>query len=364
MSTDQVSRPLQVEIRNASKMYGQLVAIRDVNLGIEQGEFFSILGPSGGGKTTILRAIAGLLDLTSGELLLAGKSVRNIPVYKRGIGIMFQNYALFPHMTVANNVAFGLKMRNLPAAEIKRRTHEAMDRVQLSALGNRMPSELSGGQQQRVALARAIVVNPSVILLDEPLGALDRNLRVAMQAELKALQRELNVTTICVTHDQEEALSLSDRVAVMNQGTIEQIGRPVDIYEQPVSRFVAGFIGGTNLLDGVFKKPGGIKLADGTILPADVGNGAVYVENSPVAVSIRYEALKLQPVCSKPPHEEGLTLAGTVTSIAYGGRDSLYHVMLSNGVTLIVSDRGPPVYAVGESVLLFWPSGSARLLTR
>jgi len=360
-SEDSGAPPFQVELRNATKLYGDFVAIRDVNLGIAKGEFFSILGPSGGGKTTVLRAIAGLLNLTSGDLLIAGAPVNDVPVYKRGMGIMFQNYALFPHMTVFENIAFGLRMRKVGKAELQARVKQAMARVHLDKFGDRMPSQLSGGQQQRVALARAIIVNPTVILLDEPLGALDRNLRIAMQAELKSLQRELAITTICVTHDQEEALSLSDRIAILDNGSVRQVGTPIDIYESPRSRFVASFVGGTNLIEGIVEEcssgASSLRLAGGTLLRVAGGRRAA---GEKAAFSLRREAIRISKQRSASPDD--VTLAGTVTNIAYGGSESIFHVRVDDGLTLVVAAGGKPAFATGDTVHLSWQSGAGRYL--
>ncbi len=355
--------PFQVELRHATKLYGDFAAIRDVDLGVRSGEFFSILGPSGGGKTTVLRAIAGLLDLTAGELLVAGRPVTDIPVHKRGMGIVFQNYALFPHMTVAENIAFGLKMRRIGRAETTERVTAAMARVRLDGLGDRRPSQLSGGQQQRVALARAIVINPTVILLDEPLGALDRNLRIAMQAELKALQRDLAITTLCVTHDQEEALSLSDRIAVMNRGTIAQTGTPVEIYETPANRFVAGFVGGTNLIDGTVQGRDGdlptVRLTGGDLIRIPLAGAPA--PGSGVTLSLRYESVRLDPDPTTDPGRNAVT--GTVVATAYAGAGSLIHVRVNEWLTLVALAAGPPGHQAGDQVHLSWSLDATRALT-
>ncbi len=351
----------QVELVRATKLYDGVAAIRDVDLRVEKGEFFSILGPSGGGKTTVLRAIAGLLDLSSGDLRIAGQPVRSVPVHRRGVAVVFQNYALFPHMTVYGNIAFGLRMRHVDPAEADARVRQAMERVRLSGMADRKPSQLSGGQQQRVALARAIVVNPEVLLLDEPLAALDRNLRIEMQSELKILQRDLAVTTICVTHDQEEALSLSDRIAVMNRGSIEQIGTPMDIYEHPASRFVAGFVGGTNLLDGVVTASVDgvvtLQLAGGVQILA--AGGASVGEKR--ALSLRHECFTLTDA-SVPALPMDNSITGTVTNIAYGGAESIFHVRIGESLTLVATLPGQPAHAVGASVTVSWPASRGLLL--
>jgi putative spermidine/putrescine transport system ATP-binding protein len=239
-----------VRFNAVTKRFGEVAALDDVSIAIRQGEFMTLLGPSGCGKTTLLNLAAGFLSPDSGEVLIAGRRMNDVPTYKREIGMMFQNYALFPHMNVAGNVAYGLKVRGVAKQERDRRVEAALALVRLTGLEDRTPRQLSGGQQQRVALARALVINPTVLLLDEPFSALDKNLRASMQVELREIQRKLNVTTIFVTHDQSEALSLSDRLAVMSEGRIRQLGTPQEIYRQPCDRFVASFIGDANVLRG------------------------------------------------------------------------------------------------------------------
>ena len=239
-----------VELTGVTKQFGDFVAVREIDLQIRDGEFFSLLGPSGCGKTTTLRMIAGFEQPTVGEVYIHGQPVAGIPPYRRPVNTVFQSYALFPHMTVAQNVAFGLEMKKVAKPEIERRVAEALELVQLRQMETRRPRQLSGGQQQRVALARALVNRPEVLLLDEPLGALDLKLRKAMQLELKQIQSEVGITFVYVTHDQEEALTMSDRIAVMDVGIVQQVGAPRDIYEHPNNRFVADFIGETNFLTG------------------------------------------------------------------------------------------------------------------
>ena len=239
-----------LELINLSKLYGNIVAVDDVSLNIRDGEFLTLLGPSGSGKTTILMMIAGFEYPTKGEVNFQGKSINYVPPEKRNIGLVFQNYALFPHMSIFDNIAYPLKMRKVSKSEIKRRVKEALNLVKLEGYENRSPKQLSGGQQQRIAMARAVVFNPPVLLMDEPLGALDKKLREHMQLELMHLQSQLKITVIYVTHDQEEALVMSDRIAVMNEGKIEQVGSPDELYEKPVNKFVAGFIGESNFIEG------------------------------------------------------------------------------------------------------------------
>ena len=245
----QPDRPIAVDIRDAVKTYGDFTALKHVSLAIEDNEFFTLLGPSGCGKTTLLRMIAGFEDVSAGEIMLFGQPIANLPPYQRPVNTVFQNYALFPHMNVLENVSFGLEMLGQGKAQARRRAAEVLDMVQLAQFAARKPAQLSGGQQQRVALARALAPQPKVLLLDEPLSALDLKLRKAMQLELKHLQRETGITFIFVTHDQEEALTMSDRIAVMSAGQVQQLGQARDIYERPVNRFVADFIGDTNLIE-------------------------------------------------------------------------------------------------------------------
>jgi len=260
----------EVQVTGITKRYATMTALDDVSIRFSDGEFYGLLGPSGSGKTTLLRAIAGFIFPDSGSVIIGGESVERVPVEKRDIGMVFQNYALFPNMNVAENIGFGLRVRHMAADAIDKRVRDALDLVQLGDLGTRRPHQLSGGQRQRVALARAIVTQPRVLLLDEPLGALDKALRVDMQVELKRIQREIGITTIFVTHDQEEALTLSDRIGILRDGRLVQEGAPRDVYNHPASRFAAGFLGDANLFEGAVSKEG-ITLADGTLLRFDDG---------------------------------------------------------------------------------------------
>src|SRR5574341_1061784 len=241
---------MRIAVRNLTKKFGQIAAVADVTLAIEEGELFTLLGPSGCGKTTLLRLIAGFYNADQGEIRFNERLMNQVPAHERGIGMVFQNYALWPHMTVYENVAYGLKLRKIPHAEIAERIRVVLENVKLSELEHRYPGQLSGGQQQRVALARALVLNPDILLLDEPLSNLDAKIRVQVRAEIRKLQKELGITTVYVTHDQEEALSLSDRVAVMRDGQVLQVGVPKTLYERPASRFVADFIGTNNMIPG------------------------------------------------------------------------------------------------------------------
>ncbi len=246
-----------VIVKDAVKKYGDFVAVKGINLTIKSGEFFTLLGPSGCGKTTLLRMIAGFNSVEAGEILFDDKMINNVSAHKRGIGMVFQNYAIFPHLTVEENVAYGLKAQKVPKDEIPDRVYKALEMVQIEKLKTRKPSELSGGQQQRVALARAFVIEPNVLLMDEPLSNLDAKLRVQMRTIIKKLQRRLGITTIYVTHDQEEALAISDRIAVMNSGEVMQVGTPEEIYKNPANAFVSGFIGVSNFIDGKISSKNG-----------------------------------------------------------------------------------------------------------
>jgi ABC-type Fe3+/spermidine/putrescine transport system ATPase subunit len=315
-----------VELGAVTLAYGAFVAVNAVNLAIDKGTFVTLLGPSGCGKTTILRAIAGLVNPTAGEIRIKGRRVNDVPIHQRNIGLVFQNYALFPHKTVADNVGFGLKYRGVDKAAIGERVRRALDIVRLPGVEQKLPSELSGGQQQRIALARAIVIEPDVLLLDEPLSALDANLREEMRIELKAIQREIGITTVFVTHDQEEALAMSDRIVVMNHGLVEQIGAPEDVYRWPASRFVANFLGQSNFL------PGTVEAADGRQSTIRLSNGAALtVANGAVAPGRRVEAVvRAHRVLIGPadaPNGAGANaFSGTVASLAYLGGTAAYFV--------------------------------------
>jgi putative spermidine/putrescine transport system ATP-binding protein len=324
-----------VSFRNVSRHYGAVKAVDDVSFEIKDGEFFAMLGPSGSGKTTCLRLIAGFEQPTSGAVAIHGQDVTGIPPYDRDVNTVFQDYALFPHMTVLDNVAYGLMIRKVPKAERQQRAEEMLGMVALAGFGGRKPSQLSGGQRQRVALARALVNRPSVLLLDEPLGALDLKLREQMQVELKAIQRRVGITFIYVTHDQGEALSMSDRVAVFNHGGIEQMASPAELYEQPKTAFVAGFVGISNLIDGALAER-----LTGAALP----------------VSVRPEKIHLEPSNSAAP-ANGQTVTGTISSILYLGANTRYLVALDGGgeLTVLLQNRDAHFEPVqGDTVRLWW----------
>jgi spermidine/putrescine transport system ATP-binding protein len=327
-----------VEAVGVTKEFGQgeerVVALDNVSIAIRENEFFTLLGPSGCGKTTLLRLIAGFDHPTEGRILLHGQDISALPPFKRPVNTVFQNYALFPHMTVAGNIAFGLEMLGKPRAEIDARVDEMLRLVRMGELKNRETSQISGGQQQRVALARALAPSPEVLLLDEPLSALDLKLRKEMQIELKRLQHQTGITFVFVTHDQEEALTMSDRIAVMNKGRILQIGAPRDIYDRPAERFVANFIGDTNFLDAeVLPRARGktqVRLPSGKTVAASLPEGMDGVEGKTVSVVVRPEHAE---VAGKPA--AGL-ISGTLTNIVYFGTDTHYHVNLDTGGAFIV----------------------------
>jgi putative spermidine/putrescine transport system ATP-binding protein len=331
---------IAVSFRNVSRHYGAVKAVDEVSFEIKDGEFFAMLGPSGSGKTTCLRLIAGFEQPTGGVVAIHGLDVTGIPPYDRDVNTVFQDYALFPHMSVLENVGYGLMIRKVPKAERRRRAEEMLAMVALAGFGSRKPSQLSGGQRQRVALARALVNRPSVLLLDEPLGALDLKLREQMQVELKAIQRRVGITFIYVTHDQGEALSMSDRVAVFNHGRIEQVASPAELYERPETAFVAGFVGISNLIDGAL---------------------AERLTGSAQPVSVRPEKIHLEPEHAAPQADgqtaNGQAVSGTVSSVLYLGANTRYLVALDGGgeLTVLLQNRDAHFEPVqGDVVRLWW----------
>ena len=352
-----------VRLDRVSKRFGEMTAVDDVSLTIDRGDFFTMLGPSGCGKTTTLRMIGGFEAPNSGSIHLGDVDVTELPPFRRDVNTVFQNYALFPHLNVFENIAFGLRRRKTPANEIRHQVAEMLKLVELPGYEQRRPNELSGGQQQRVALARALVNNPKVLLLDEPLGALDQKLRKQMQIELKAIQREIGITFIFVTHDQEEAMTMSDRIAVMRDGHIEQLGTPEELYERPRSEFVANFLGVTNLLEAdVVGRSGDLaelRLADGTVLsaPAEQVNGAQRVR-----LGVRPEKLRVVPRAAEVDAADGEmnALEGTVVDASYVGVSTQYIVETSDGHRLTVyaqnlaTSGASGALAGGEEVTLKW----------
>jgi spermidine/putrescine ABC transporter ATP-binding subunit len=340
--------------------HGDVVqAVAGVDLEIAVGEFFSLLGPSGCGKTTTMRMIAGFEEPTRGEVKLYGKSVLGVPPNKRDVNMVFQSYALFPHMSVFENVAFGLRRKGVAKDEVTKRVGEIIETVGLAGREKRRPRELSGGQQQRVALARALVNRPRALLLDEPLGALDLKLRQAMQVELKRIQREVGITFIYVTHDQGEALTMSDRIAVMNDGKVEQLGSPRAIYERPATRFVAGFIGTSNLLSGDIKSLAGgqavLLSGDGEYIAVPVRDAMSVATGQPVELTVRPEKIDIK---LDTEHAAACRLRGKVTEVVYLGTSTNYNVLTSTGaeVTVFVqnANNADDVASRGQDVWLSW----------
>jgi spermidine/putrescine transport system ATP-binding protein len=334
-------------------------AVRGVDMAIAEGEFFTMLGPSGCGKTTTMRMIAGFDEPTAGQVRLHGGDVVGVPPNKRDVNMVFQSYALFPHMNVFENVAFGLRRKGLPKAEIPRRVGEMLEIVDLTGRERRRPRELSGGQQQRVAVARALVNRPRALLLDEPLAALDLKLRQAMQGELKRIQRDVGVTFVFVTHDQSEALTMSDRIAVMNDGLVVQTGRPREIYERPATKFVAGFIGTSNLLSGTVTRIAGpnavISSGPDERIVVPLNGSAEAVAGGELELTVRPEKIDIH---GETPPGDGCRLRGTVTEIGYLGTFTNYTVRTSTGIDVVVftqnASSADDIAARGDSVWLSW----------
>ncbi len=348
---------IAVDCRKLVKRFagGSVVALDGVSLTIRANEFFTLLGPSGCGKTTLLRLIAGFETQDEGSILVHGQSLDGLPPFRRPVNTVFQSYAVFPHMSVEENIAFGLQMQRRSRAHIASRVKEMLALVRLEGLEKRKPAQLSGGQQQRVALARALATQPRVLLLDEPLSALDQKLRGGMQLELKRLQNEVGITFIFVTHDQHEALTMSDRIAVMNAGKILQLGTPAEIYERPTARFVADFIGDTNLIEARRVGPTRFRILSGVEIEADEA-GPVGDE---VILAVRPERTVLAAPGQGP-------LAGTIEQIVYEGTDTTYHVRLAPGVRFRVCEQnrggGSPRFRQGEAVSLALPANAVRVL--
>jgi len=355
----------RIELEAVSKRYGDFHAVRNFSLTIEQGELVVLLGPSGCGKTTTLRMIAGFVPVTSGRIRLGGRDVTGLPPHRRNTGLVFQGYALFPHLTAAENIAFGLEMRGLPEAVVREKVASALRLVRLDDLGDRLPRQLSGGQQQRVALARALVIEPDALLLDEPLSNLDAKLREEVRVEIRQLQRALGLTTVMVTHDQDEALAMADRLVVMSAGAIQQIGTQRELYEHPSNRFVAGFVGRTNFLSGqlvepgVFRSDGGLTLRyDGRSAASSGGAAAARSSGARRALALRPERLVLGGSADRAPANR---VAGTVEFASYLGATIEYYVRLSSGETLRVhapntGAAGDRAWALGEAVHVSWPA--------
>lgn len=333
---------LDLELRGVTKTFDSFTAVRDFEIQVDKGEFISFLGPSGCGKTTTLRMIAGFIEPTKGDIYIQGRRVNDVPPYRRDTGMVFQNYALFPHMTVFDNIAFGLRYRKVPKREIRSRVEEMLRLVQLPGVEGRKPAQLSGGQQQRIALARALVIRPKVLLFDEPLSNLDAKLREELRVELRQIQRNVGITSIFVTHDQEEALALSDRIVVMDRGQITQVGTPAEIYEDPASPFVGEFIGQSNFLDGTVRTP------DGEVTAVDLGGGLTVrtapgepvQAGDPVRVLVRAERVN---VSREPPGAEGAkglnVWEGTVETVTYLGSKVHYYVRIGSGHRILAIEQ-------------------------
>ena len=347
-----------VQLEGVNKYYGKNHVVKDLNLSVEDGEFLTLLGSSGCGKTTTLRMIAGFEEPTSGSILVEGQAVEEKEPFERNVNTVFQSYALFPHKTIYDNVAYGLKMKKVPKTEIAQRVKEIMALVQLTGFEERYPSQLSGGQKQRVAIARALINRPRVLLLDEPLGALDLKLRKQMQLELKRLQRKLNITFIYVTHDQEEALTMSDRIAVMHDGILDQLGTPEEIYEQPRTKFVATFIGETNIFEGNIKELAmgrvAVRIENGVIR----GCGYGFSRNEYITVSVRPEKMKFSAAPVK-----GFQLEAQVKDYVYAGSVVKCIAVLQNGME-IKMDRlaGEELPEPGSIIHPWWEEKDAALL--
>jgi len=351
-----------ISIRGVTKCFGELVAVNKVSLDIHKGEFFTLLGPSGCGKTTLLRCIAGFADPEQGQIFFGERRVDGIPIHKRGVGMVFQNYAVFPHLSVQDNIKYGLKARKVPAHEQAERARRALAMVRLEGLGHRLPNELSGGQLQRVAIARALVIEPEVFLLDEPLSNLDAKLRVEMRGEIRALQQKMGITTIYVTHDQEEALSISDRIAVIDYGIVRQVGKPWEVYTQPGDSFVAGFIGTTNMLRGevvesrrdvLIARCGELLLGLSQLYKTDPG--------TPLQIAIRPEAISIAD--KEGPVPKGhWPVEGRIARIEYLGNMIKYEVGFSEDVKLLVTSYNTDpskIRNVDEQVTIFYPIENA-----
>jgi putative spermidine/putrescine transport system ATP-binding protein len=352
----------EVSFIGVRRQFGDVTAVDGVSLDIRAGEFFTLLGPSGSGKTTLLHLLAGFQDADEGDILLDGRGINGLPPFKRDIGVVFQSYALFPNMSVFENVAFPLRVRGIATGDIKSRVREALALVQLSDLGGRKPQQLSGGQQQRVALARAFVFEPRLLLMDEPLSALDAKLRRTVRFEIKELQRKLGVTVAYVTHDQDEALALSDRVAVMNRGKIEQVDTPSELYEHPASRFVADFLGEANLIEGTIVGITEAAIADVSAGPHrfHVAAQKQFTAGMQVSVAVRPERIALNPQSPMPNFARGM-----VDSMLYGGDHVIVRVDIgSSDISLKQPVEAGPPPAPGSAVTIGWEVERGVALSR
>ena len=362
------AKPAGIRVDGVVQRFGDHLALAGVDLSIREGEFFSLLGPSGCGKTTLLNIIAGFIDPTEGAVYVGDRDVTALPPYRRDIGMVFQNYALFPHLDVAGNVAYGLKVRKMPAAQIKKRVAEVLDLVQLPGYASRMPHKLSGGQQQRVAIARALAISPQVLLLDEPLSNLDAKLRKDMQSELRSLQQRIGITTVLVTHDQEEALSLSDRIGILGTGRLQQVGTPLELYRKPANRFVAEFIGQANLIKAQPTSVAGVFEAvdrfenegQGLLLGTDLGVTAT----QPLRFVLRPERIRVVPAPAPEPRPNGRPVVrspnrtgGKLRELSYTGGSIRLVVDLHGGGELVAQAEDAQfteLPVVGQPLALTW----------
>lgn len=366
-ATEQLTRPL-LEINHVSKLFDGIPAVDDVSLTIHKGEIFALLGASGCGKSTLLRMLAGFETLTQGQIILDGQDLANTPPYKRPINMMFQSYALFPHMTVEQNIAFGLKQDRLPKEEIRQRVHEMLELVHMQQFAQRKPHQLSGGQRQRVALARSLAKRPKLLLLDEPMGALDKKLREKMQLELVDIIERVGVTCVMVTHDQEEAMTMAGRIAIMDRGQFVQIGGPEEIYEHPNCRLSAEFIGSVNIFEGRLIEDGAdfmIIESDELSHPIRVDHGGSLVDGASLVVALRPEKIHFR---TDIPADHTNYEKGIVVNIAYMGDISIYHVRLQSGKMVIATLPNVNRFRTGQptwddEVYLYWEPDSCVVLT-
>jgi iron(III) transport system ATP-binding protein len=355
--------PVAVDIRSVALSFGSTQVLRDITLSVAPGEFFALLGPSGSGKSTLLRLIAGFNRNQSGQVLIKGRDVSAIPPWQRDVGMVFQSYALWPHMTVAQNVAFGLEERKLPSDEIRRKVAAVLELVELTGLEARRPGQLSGGQQQRVAIARTLAIEPQVLLLDEPLSNLDAKLRVQTRQQLKKLQKRLNITTIFVTHDQEEAMTTCDRIAVMDQGVIQQVGTPMELFDHPVNRFVAQFVGSVNLFGGSFTRAAGVLHFSSPAIGKVTLPAALDPPGAQGEIAFRPHAIRLSAGDSAAVEGE-MRLTGTIEGEEFLGEFLRYEVRVA-GARVVVDHahtRGEPSLAAGTPVTLSVPADEIRFI--
>jgi spermidine/putrescine ABC transporter ATP-binding subunit len=362
---DAVRTGAELDLRRLTKHYGAVVAVDEIDLVVDAGEFITLLGPSGSGKTTIMLMIAGFVEPTAGEILVDGSDIAGVPPERRNIGMVFQNYALFPHMTVFDNIAFPLKMRRWPKAHIAAAVRDALGIVRLEGFAERFPRQLSGGQQQRVALARALVYRPPVLLMDEPLGALDKKLREELQIEIKHIQSQLGLTVIYVTHDQSEALTMSDRIAVMDQGRVQQLGRPEELYQRPATQFVADFLGDSNFLTGEIIASGDEHdvVETATALRFVISHDSGSVVGDRVVCALRPERVMLTAAADAVDN----SYHGTIVERIYLGELTKLRVALPSGETLTVSQQnrlGSRDEAAGETISVGWRCADAVIVSR